>query len=48
MLGFSGGKDSLMALDILKKNSKKKIITFTYDWSILSKIARDTISLRLY
>jgi len=44
LLGFSGGKDSLYALDVLKK-TKNQILTFTYDWSIVSDIARKTISL---
>ena len=41
---FSGGRDSSYAIHFLKNKLKLNIITFTYDWGLITDLARRNIS----
>lgn len=41
---FSGGRDSCYGLHLIKKELKMKPITYTYDWGMVTDLARRNIS----
>lgn len=44
LVPFSGGRDSSYAIHFLKNKLKLNIITFTYDWGLITDLARRNIS----
>ena len=44
LVPFSGGRDSSYALHFLKNKLSLNIITFTYDWGLITDLARRNIS----
>jgi len=44
MVPFSGGRDSSFGLDYIKNHLKLNPVTFTYDWGMITDLARRNIS----
>lgn len=44
LVPFSGGRDSSFGLDYIKNNLKLNPVTFTYDWGMITDLARRNIS----
>ena len=44
LVPFSGGRDSAYALNYLSENFDGEIISYTYDWGFVTKLARKNIS----
>lgn len=44
LVPFSGGRDSSFGLDYIKNNLKLNPVTFTYDWGMITDLARRNIA----